>query len=121
MPEILAFISPDADQKMREKLALLMYMRGIVVTDDIKRATIVVMPSDAPKPKETLRKEIEQKEYIFRRLEHISDILPDIVISKPKAKKNKQKKTFTHNNVFGKYNCAKTAYLQKFFNRTTCK
>lgn len=48
MPEILAFISPDADQKMRKKLALLMYMRGIVVTDDIKRATIVVMPSVTP-------------------------------------------------------------------------
>lgn len=120
MPEILAFISPDADLEMREHLALLLIMRGIAMTDDIKRATIVVAPGDAPKPEETLRKEIEQKEYIFRRLEHITDIWPEIIISKPSPKKE-QKKSFVHSTTFKKYNCAKTTYAQRFFNRTTCK
>ncbi len=170
MPEILAFISPDADRAMREHLMLLFYMRGIAVTDDMKRATIVVMPKDkqnmnAPLHEEmhqtehtiqrlkgtepnmdassshkvtekeyllrlleyaeqnldvtSLRKEIEEKQYIYRRLEHAPEIF-DMVIP-TQQRKNKHKKSFAHSTTLKKYNCAKTNYAQRFFNRTTCK
>ena len=114
MPEILAFISPDADRAMREYIMLLFYMRGIPVTDDMKRATIVVMPDDAPK----LRKEIEPTMHTFTRMEHVD--IQEIVIP---THTQKHKKSFMNNNsVAGKkYNCAKTMYAQRFFNRTTCK
>lgn len=114
MSEILAFISPDADREMRERLALLMCMRGIKVTNDMKQATIVVMPGDEPKLEESLRKEKESKEY-----KHLPDI-QDIVIQTNNQKK-KQKKSFAHSTTLKKYNCTKATYSQRFFKRTTCK
>jgi len=114
MSEILAFISPDADREMRERLILLLYMRGIATTNDMKHATIIVMPGDAPK----LRKEIEPTMHTFTRLEHVD--IQEIVIQTNNPTK-KQKKSHAHSVAFKKYNCAKATYSQRFFNRTTCK
>ena len=126
---IIAYISPDIESQMREKITEVLRMRMIQTTDDIKHATVVIhsaqqMPGPGMTLDELAEKIVEQtRTEIFQLKEQLCPPVIPIVENEPYVPCEKQKNKHTKfiQNYTKQYNQTKQKQQTRFLTRTKCK
>lgn len=126
---VIAYISPDMESKMRERILEVLRMRMIQTTDDIKKATVVIhstqqMPGPGMTLAELAEKIVEQtRTEIFKLKEQFCPPIIPIVENEPYApcKKQKNKHTKFIQNYVNQYKQTKQRYQTRFLTRTKHK
>ena len=123
---IIAYISPDIESQMREKITEVLRMRMIQTTDDIEHATVVIhsaqqMPGPGVTLAELAEKIVEQtRTEIFELKEQLDkSLIPPVVNEQPVLTKKQHTKNIQ--NYVKQYKQTKQRYQTRFFNRTKCK
>ncbi len=128
-PEIIiAYISPDIESQMREKIAEVLRKRMIQTTDDIKKATVVIhttqqVPSPGITLAEIAEKLVEQtKTELFQLKEQLLGFIPPVVNEQPVLyTKQKNKHNPFVQNYVKQYKQIKQKQQARFLTRTKHK
>lgn len=117
MTETIAFISPNIDKTMRQKIAELLRIRQIKTTDDIQDATLII--ADVGQPVERMGIADFAEKIIAKYLQKVSILNREILLLNKKLEKNKPEFNMRH--PLKQFNQTKQTYRQRFFNRTRYK
>ena len=126
MNEIIAFISPNMDEALRQKTAELLHIRHIKMTEAQENATLVICKtSDVPGYAMTLQEMAEiiisDAAYKIQKLHNQICVIPERFdfpeIPPTRAEKAACPTQRVKMPTYKQYNAVK----QRFFNRTKCK
>ena len=124
MDNIVCCLVGILDAKTREKIAEMLRIHQIEITDDIKLATrIIHIPDNAPQMTiEEIALDIIKKNQaqVFKLQKHFDMSNITVILPSQNMHKNNSK-VFNQKHILKQYNKNKQIQKQTFFNRTKCK
>lgn len=113
MRNTVVFISSDFESAQKQKIAEMLRIRQIQITDNMQNATIILQPKKAEDTDTLLQLENVIHQYIFEKM-------PDIVIPKPVLKTHKKTYNQKHAKII-QFNKVLQRQKQFLTNRTRNK